>query len=75
MENSADTSIVLPSFSPMGLLNVVFTDNTTNTNVSVTPGMNLTRERKWPIYLSWGISVMTCVQKPLCVRRCSSKPM
>ncbi|KAI0722821.1 phosphatidylethanolamine-binding protein [Earliella scabrosa] len=36
---------VLPSFSPMGLLNVVFTDNTTNTNVSVTPGMNLTREQ------------------------------
>lgn len=42
----ADTSVVIPSFNPTGLLNVVFFDNTTNVTVSVTPGMNLTRERE-----------------------------
>ncbi|TFK94650.1 PEBP-like protein [Polyporus arcularius HHB13444] len=36
---------VLPSFDPVGLLNVVFLDNVTNTNISVTPGLNLTREQ------------------------------
>ncbi|KAI0750957.1 phosphatidylethanolamine-binding protein [Daedaleopsis nitida] len=36
---------VLSSFNPAGLLTVIFTDNTTNTNVSVTPGLNLTREQ------------------------------
>ncbi|KAI0775962.1 phosphatidylethanolamine-binding protein [Trametes elegans] len=36
---------VLPSFNPTGLLSVVFLDNTTGTSVSVTPGLNLTREQ------------------------------
>lgn len=45
---------VLPSFNPAGLLNVVFLDNVTNTNVTVTPGLNMTRERKCPIYLRQG---------------------
>lgn len=37
---------MLPSFSPVGILDVVFLDNTTNQMVNVTPGMNLTRERE-----------------------------
>ncbi|KAI9000865.1 phosphatidylethanolamine-binding protein [Trametes punicea] len=36
---------VLPSFNPTAILNVVFTDNTTGTTVTVTPGANLTREQ------------------------------
>ena len=41
---------VLSTFSPVGLLDVVFLDNTTNTSVNVTPGMNLTRERELSVY-------------------------
>ncbi|TBU58402.1 phosphatidylethanolamine-binding protein [Dichomitus squalens] len=37
--------IVIPTFNPTGLLGVVFFDNTTNLNVTVTPGQNLTREQ------------------------------
>nr|VWO99280.1 N/A [Ganoderma boninense] len=36
---------VIPAFTPTGLLDVVFFDNVTNTNTTVTPGLNLTRER------------------------------
>ena len=44
--------IVIPTFNPTGLLDVVFFDNTTNVNVTVTPGQNLTRERKSAFKLS-----------------------
>ncbi|PIL37295.1 hypothetical protein GSI_00988 [Ganoderma sinense ZZ0214-1] len=36
---------VIPTFTPTGLLDVVFFDNVTNTNTTVTPGLNLTREQ------------------------------
>ena len=41
---------VVPTFSPMGILDVVFFDNVTMTSVNVTPGMNLTMERESAIY-------------------------
>lgn len=37
---------VLPSFYPTALLDVVFTDPTTNQPLNVTPGLNLTMTRK-----------------------------
>ena len=43
---------VIPTFNPTGLLGVVFFDNTTNVNVTVTPGQNLTRERECAFKLS-----------------------
>ncbi|KAI1796232.1 PEBP-like protein [Ganoderma leucocontextum] len=36
---------VVPTFQPTGLLDVVFFDNVTNSNTTVTPGLNLTREQ------------------------------
>ena len=38
---------MIPTFHPTGLLGVVFFDNVTNTNTTVTPGLNLTREREF----------------------------
>lgn len=38
---------VIPTFTPTGLLDVVFFDNVTNTNITVTPGLNMTREREF----------------------------
>ena len=46
MRGSVHPVLVIPTFNPTGLLGVVFFDNTTNVNVTVTPGQNLTRERK-----------------------------
>lgn len=38
---------VIPTFTPTGLLDVVFFDNVTNTNTTVTPGLSMTREREF----------------------------
>ena len=45
---------VLPAFNPTAILNVVFLDNTTGASVNVTPGENLTRERKFARLWSLG---------------------
>lgn len=37
---------VLPSFKPSALLEVVFFDQAAGASINVTPGMNLTMERK-----------------------------